>query len=186
VTPFEHLAVLISIVLGLGIAHLLGSLHRLVQARGRVRLYWLPLLWTALLFVTQVEWWWAIYALRRETEWNFFYFLFVLLSPVSLFLAAAFVLPDIEPGRSYDLRTYYYANRRWLFAIVALGPVLDAVRRGLQAGSWTDVGATTNAASAVLVGSLAVSARPRWHAAVTLVVAALFGYFIVAAALELR
>ena len=40
-TPFEHLAVLISIVLGLGLTQLLLSAHRLVQARGRVRFYWL-------------------------------------------------------------------------------------------------------------------------------------------------
>jgi len=33
-----------------------------------------------------------------------FYFLFVLLSPVSLYLAAAFALPEIEPGEQYDLR----------------------------------------------------------------------------------
>jgi hypothetical protein len=34
-TPFEHLSVLISIILGLGIAHLLASVHKLVQARAR-------------------------------------------------------------------------------------------------------------------------------------------------------
>jgi hypothetical protein len=33
VTPFEHIAVLISIVLGLGLTHLLASVHRLALAR---------------------------------------------------------------------------------------------------------------------------------------------------------
>jgi hypothetical protein len=186
VTPFEHLAVLISIVLGLGLTQLLASVHRLAQARGRVRLYWLPLVWVVLIFVTQVEWWWASFALRTETVWNFFYFLFVLMSPVSLYLAAAFALPDIEPGQRYDLREFYYENRTWFFSIVAVGPVLDAIRRGLQAGSWTDFGAWSNAVSAVLVASLAVSRRPWYHTTVTLAVSALFAYFIVAAALELR
>lgn len=187
-TPFEHLAVLISIVLGLGIAHLLTSVHRLVQARARVRPYWLPLLWALLLFVTQIEWWWAIFALRTETVWNFFYFLFVLLSPVSLYLAAAFVLPEIEPGgtATIDLRTYYYENRRWFFAIVAAGPVLDAGRRAVQAGTWRDVGVVSNLVSAVLLCWLATTARPRVHATVTTIVTVLFAYFLVSAALELR
>ena len=44
-TPFEHLAVLISLVLGLAIAQLLTTAHRLVLARERVRFYWLPLTW---------------------------------------------------------------------------------------------------------------------------------------------
>ncbi|CAA9346613.1 MAG: hypothetical protein AVDCRST_MAG68-3952 [uncultured Gemmatimonadetes bacterium] len=184
-TPFEHLSVLISIVLGLGLTHLLASLHRLIQARGRVRLYWLPLLWTALIFVSLIEWWWAAFGLRQETVWNFFYFLFILLSPVSLYLAAAFVLPDVETGESYDLREYYYDSRFWFFLFLSLSPALDAVRRGVQAGSVTDFGAASNAVAAVLVGSLALTRNERYHMGVTLFVGALFLYFIVSSAIQL-
>ena len=185
-TPFEHLAVLISIVLGLGLTHLLASVHRVIQARRRVRFYWLPLVWVVLLFVSQIEWWWASFALRTETKWNFFYFLFVLLSPVSLYLAAAFALPDVEPEREYDLREYYYENRGWFFAILAASPALDAVRRAVQAGSWTDFGAVSNAVSVLFLAWLGVSRRPWHHAAVTLFVGGLFLFFIVSAAIQLR
>ena len=113
-TPFEHLSVLISIVLGLGMAHLLWSLHRVVEAREHVRLYWLSVAWAALIFIAQAEWWWSSYALQKEViNWTFFYFLFVLASPVTLYLASAFAFPEIEKGVSYDLRTYYYESRRW-------------------------------------------------------------------------
>ena len=37
---FQYLAVLLSIVLGLGVTQLLTGVGRLVQARGRVRPYW--------------------------------------------------------------------------------------------------------------------------------------------------
>lgn len=185
-TPFEHLSVLISIVLGMGIAHLLWSVQRLVQARQRVRLYWLPLLWTALVFTIQVEWWWASFDFRQHMRWNFFYFLFVLLSPVTLYLAAAFVLPDIEGERSYDLRDYYYRTRGWLFSVLALGTALDAARRGFQAGSFADFGAWSNGISALLVGSLGISRRAWYHALISLLLAAVFLDFIVTAAFELR
>jgi hypothetical protein len=185
VTPFEHLSVLISIVIGLGITHLLMSAHRLVQARERVRPYWLSLLWAGLIFISQVEWWWASFSFRQQMEWNFFYFLFVLVSPVALYLAAAFVLPEVEPGQTYDLREYYYRTRGWFFSILALSPALDAVRRGIQAGSPTDLGAWSNAIAAVLVGSLALTRRESYHALLTLVVAGLFLFFIVSAALQL-
>jgi hypothetical protein len=185
-TPFEHLAVLISIILGVAIAHLLTSVHRLVLARERVRFYWLPVTWAVILFTAQVEWWWAIFGMRQQTTWNFFYFLFVLLSPVSLYLATASVLPEVEPGGRYDLREYYYGNRGWLFAMVATGPVLDAMRRALEAGSWADFGAVSNLVSAVLVGTLAIGRRPAHHAVITLCVAGLFLFFIASAALELR
>lgn len=186
VSPFEHVSVPVSIILGLGITQLLMSLHRLVQARERVKPYWLPLLWAAVMFVAQVEWWWSSYAMREETIWNFFYFLFVLLSPVTLYLAAAFVLPEIEKGERYDLKEYDYASRGWFFAFVAAGPVLDAIRRGIQAGSYTDFGAVSNAISAVMLGSPAVSRNERYHAAVTIAVTLLFLSFIVSAALQLR
>ena len=185
-TPFEHVAVLISIVLGLGLTHLLTSVQRLVQQRRHVRLYWLPLAWSALLFVGIIEWWWAFFALRQHGVWNFFYFLFVLLSPVTQYLSASLVLPEVEEGSTYDLRAYYYDNNRWLFAMIAAGPAIDAIRRALQAGSWTDFGAVSNAISCVLLGSLAVSRRPWHHAAVTAIVGSLFLYFIVSSALQLR
>jgi hypothetical protein len=186
VTPFEHISVLVSIVLGLGLTQLLIGVHRLVQGRERIRTYWLSLLWVALIFVSQVEWWWASYALRDLTVWNFFYFLFVLLSPVSLFLASAFVLPEIESEKHYDLREYYYRNRSWFFAFVATGPALDAIRRGLQAGTFADFGSLSNAVTAILLVSLAISRNARWHATVTLFAGGLFLFFIVSSALQLR
>jgi hypothetical protein len=185
VTPFEHLSVLISIVIGLGITHLLMSAHKLVQARERVRPYWLSLLWAVLIFISQVEWWWASFSYREVVEWNFFYFLFILASPVALFLAAAFVLPEVEHDQSYDLEEYYFSTRGWFFSILAVSPALDAVRRGIQAGSYTDFGAVSNAVSAVLLVSLAISREAWYHALLTIAVAGLFLFFIVSAALQL-
>jgi hypothetical protein len=186
VTTYEHVAVLPSIIVGLGIAQLLTSVHRVAEARARVRHYWLPLVWVVVLFVSQVEWWWAFYGMRNEPRWNFFYVLFVLLSPVTLFLASAFVLPEVERGERYDLREHYYANRGWFFALLAASPLLDGVRRAMHAGAVTDFGAASNLVSAALVGSLMFTTRPRWHGFVTVLVSALFGWFIVSAALELR
>ena len=169
----------------MGIAHLLISVQRLVQARERVTAYWLPILWTILIFITLIEWWWAAFAFRDRSEWNFFYFLFVLMSPITLYLAAAFVLPWAEEGRSYNLREYYYSNNQFFFFLVAIGPVLDAIRRAGQAGSWADFGAISNLVSGLLVGSLAFSDKVWHHVLVTLIVTGLFGMFIVTEAIKL-
>ncbi|MGH7467840.1 MAG: hypothetical protein ACRENP_07600 [Longimicrobiales bacterium] len=183
-TPFEYLSVLISIVLGLGLTQLLANVHKLVQARARVQLYWLSILWAILIFIAQVEWWWANFSLRGP-ESNFFYFLFVLLSPVALYLISASVLPSIEPGVSYDLRVHYYGTRRWFFGVLALQLIFDAVRRGMQAGSFTDFGALSNALSAVVLGVLAITEKQWYHVTITLAVTALFLFFVASQALEL-
>lgn len=72
--PFEHLSVLISIILGLGIVRLLVSSQRLVQAADRVKIYWLPIFWAVLIFVGLIEWWWASFEFRTQFNWNLFSF----------------------------------------------------------------------------------------------------------------
>jgi len=184
-SPFEHLAVLISIVIGLGITQLLMDAHKLVQTRQQVKPYWLTIMWTVILFVAMVEWWWASFEYRHITRWNFFFFLFMLLSPVTLYLAAAFLLPETGEGDVIDMEAYYYKTRGYFFGLLALSTMLDAVRRGVMAGSALELGAWSNGISALLVGSLAVSERRAYHTAVTLGVGALFTFFIVSAALQL-
>ena len=184
-TPFEHLSVLISIILGLGIAQLLWTFHQLVQARSRVRFYWLPLTWSALIFVAIVEWWWVSFGMRTQSEWNFFYFLFVLLRPVTAYLSAAFVLPTPEPATPIDLRRYYFDNRRWLFALLAAGNLLDGLRRVLEGTPFAEVAVWSNFVSCLLLVSLALSRSVRYHTVLTLLTAGLFALFILRAALEL-
>ena len=55
-TSFEYLSVLISIILGLGLTHLLSAVRDLIQQRAQVRWHWLPVLWAGLIFVAQIQW----------------------------------------------------------------------------------------------------------------------------------
>ena len=143
-TPFEHLSVLISIILGLGIAHLLSNVHELVQARRRVRVHWLPVIWTVLVFIGLVQWWWASFGLRTHLQWNFFYFLFILARPVIAYLSAAFVLPRPHPGEPCDLEAHYFEMRHWLFLMLASANVLDGIRRMVTGEALQDLSVWSN------------------------------------------
>ena len=48
---YEHVLVVMSIVLGLAVTQLLKGAAQLYRARGRVRTYWLHWAWTTLLVV---------------------------------------------------------------------------------------------------------------------------------------
>jgi hypothetical protein len=185
VTPFEHLSVLISIILGLGITHLLANVNALAQARGRVRLHWLPVVWSVLVFVGLVQWWWGSFDMHTAGDWNFFFFLFVLLRPVVAYLSAAFVLPQVEPGVTYDLREYYFRNRYWLFLLLAGGNVLDGLRRMMTGQQLEEIAVWSNFVSSLIVASLAFVTSERYHAVVTGLTVALYGTFIMSSALEL-
>lgn len=181
-TPFEYLSVLISIVLGLGLAELLSSARSLVRDRDRVRFHWLPLAWSVLVFVVLVQWWWAAFGFRDRMEWNFFAFLLILLVPVLLYLVAALALPNGDDGGREDLRGYYFEHHRPFFGTLAAATLLEA-GRALLANDLRAAG--LNLAGTALVGSLAVVRNPRYHAAATVASALLLAGFIVAETLRI-
>jgi hypothetical protein len=124
--PFAYLSVLTSIVLALGITRLMTGLGSLLQSRGRVKLYWVHLLWALNVFLFLVLNWWILYRWHTQTTWTFFLFLFVLLSPIISFLLTMLLFPDpLVDGT--DLKHHFYENHRWFFVLAALLPPIDAV-----------------------------------------------------------
>ena len=181
-TPFEYLAVLISIVLGFGITELLAGVQRLVHHRDEVVLHWLPLTWSGIVFVALVQWWWAAFGFRDRMEWNFFSFLLILLVPVLYYLAAALVLPLGARAERFDLRAHYFAVHRLFFGTVATATMLEALRAAVV----RDAQATLlNLVATALLAALAIVRNPRAHAAGTLLAAALLAAFIVAETLRI-
>jgi len=129
---FSYLSVPISIILGLAITELLLRTGRLIQCRDRVTLFWPPLLWTALLLLTAIQSWWALFGLRKFESWTFPAFLVVLLHPIAIVLMAALVLPDREEFShgQVDLRVHYFRQARWFFLVLIL-TILASLARPL-------------------------------------------------------
>jgi hypothetical protein len=130
---FSYLSVLNSIVLGLGVASLLTGFAAMVRARDRLAMYWPLPMQMALVFLIQVQLWWALFALRERTHWSFPAFLVVLMQPVLAYLAAAFLVPDIRDGMALDLRQAYFREARWFFAAILL-LVIDSLAKSLVLG----------------------------------------------------
>src|SRR5215204_2361109 len=95
---FGYVSVILSVVIGLGLSHLLSGAVELFKARRNVHFYWVHLLWVALTFVGHIFLWWTMWNLRLIRGWNFFSFLLVLLGPVLLYVGAAFLIPKVEKG----------------------------------------------------------------------------------------
>ena len=116
---FSYLSVLISIVLGLGIANLLSAVATLVRCRSRLRMYWPLPVWITTLFLIYVQSWWAMFGLREVAAWSFAAFLIVLLQPVALFLMTAVISPRVPDTGVTDLRSQYFSESRWFFGTLA-------------------------------------------------------------------
>ena len=183
---FGYVSVIISVVIGLGLSHLLTGAAELVKARRRVKFYWVHLLWVALTFVGHIFLWWTMWNLRLVHAWNFFSFLLLLLAPVMLYVSAAFLVPEIDSGTSIDLRDYFYENHSAYFSINAAFTAL------LAAQNWILTGHASPPRVIVIFGVwfvlLCLSAiiqNPRYHAAVGVLFVLLFLMFIVLFGLRL-
>ena len=127
---FSYLSVLISIVVGLALASLLTGFAAMVRARARVNFYWPLAAQMVLLFLLQVQLWWALFSLREVSHWSFPGFLVVLLQAVLVYLATAILVPDIRDGERIDLKACYFREARWFFAVL-LVYVFDSLGKSL-------------------------------------------------------
>jgi hypothetical protein len=121
---FNYVMVLASVIIGLGIAHLLQGVGGIVQHPRREKTYWVHLLWVAAIFLRALFWWWFEFRLSAIAEWTFTLYLFVLAYAFLIYLWCALLFPrDLE---GYDgFEDYFYSRRGWFFGLLLLGQVVD-------------------------------------------------------------
>jgi hypothetical protein len=121
---FEYLGVLISVVMGLGITHLLTGISKVVQYRDTTRAYWVHVMWTVNVLLYIVVIWWGMFWWSSLPEWNFFQFLFVTLYAILLFLIAAMLYPWDFP-HDFEFETYFFNIRGWFFGLQVVAWLID-------------------------------------------------------------
>jgi arsenate reductase len=111
---FNYVMVLASIIIGLGMTHLLYGIAQFAQHPDREKPYWVHLVWVAGAFFQAIFWWWWEFRLSANTNWTFGLYLFVLLYAFIIYLRCALLFPpDLEGYEGY--RGYFYSRRGWLF-----------------------------------------------------------------------
>lgn len=159
-----------SILIGLAIADLSMSLHRLLRARHRVGWDWLPLAAASLVMLLILEFWWIFYGLGTSPVFmQYGAFLLLGASLVSMFLLASAALPDEVPAVGLELGVYYRDNARYLWTLFALFVLLTiAVEAVAQPdgplSALLAVRTLFNLMLVALLGSLALVRRRAYHA----------------------
>ncbi len=115
---FRWIAIVVATILGLGVARLLNSAVTLFRARHRPGLDWLPMVWAAMIFGQQMDFWWALQGFTAVTVWSIGGFLLLVGLVLTLFVAAALILPaELAEGES--LETYFEQDGRWALIVLA-------------------------------------------------------------------
>ena len=119
---FEFVSVIIAVVLALCAGQLLLGVSALIKARLRVSAFLPHTIWIGLLFLLVLQHWWAQWDFRG-VDWTYPTFLYVVLGPTLLFLAASLLIPETSGEAPIDLRLHFMGVRR-LFMLVMLAFVL--------------------------------------------------------------
>ena len=123
---FEYLSVLVSIIVGLGITHLLTGVGRFLGGPEAPRVFKVHVAWTVNLVLYQAFFWWFTFKWADEATWTFGTFLFVLGYAILLYLLTVILYPvEVEPG--FDFRAHFHRRRRWFFRLLAFVGLIDVV-----------------------------------------------------------
>jgi hypothetical protein len=121
---FEYISVLTSIIVGLGMAHLLRGLAQLVQHPDRHEVYWVHLLWVGFMFLYIIFFWWWEFALAGKEIWHFRDYVFIVVYAVILYLMCAMLFPnDLDGYNGYA--DYFLSRRAWFFGLFAMTTIMD-------------------------------------------------------------
>ena len=117
---FEYATGVFAVLIGLAIADIATSFHRLLRSQSRV--VWDPLALGAALYALcmAIYMWFDLWDVRNfAATRDFLFYLFLFAQLFVLFLVAASSLPD-EAGDSINLRDFYAANRHNFWLLVVL------------------------------------------------------------------
>ncbi len=131
---FEFLSVLFAIIIGIGFAHLLLSIGRILGEAKSLNLGSVQVIWTVNVLLVLVTYWWWLVNLRTIEEWVFLELL-VLLFHASLWVLLAATLFPVTSPSGYDLKAHFETKRTSFFGILvlaAVGEPLTAVIVGAQ------------------------------------------------------
>ena len=121
---FEYVAILTSIIVGLSIAHLLQGVARLIQHPGRVKIYWVHLLWVYYMFFAVIFWWWWEFGYSDVETWTFQLYVFVIFYAVLNYMLCTLLFPS-ELGDYSGFEEYFLSRRRWFFGLTAAVYLVD-------------------------------------------------------------
>lgn len=134
-SEFEFVSVLISMVVGLGIAQLLSGIGQAVHERKTAPLDEVHMVWTAAAFLNLVLNWWVLFSWSIHEVWSFTLFLALILWAVAMYLLVVFLYPARKPANE-AWTAVFASNRQWFLGAFAAFGVADIFLTALRGALW--------------------------------------------------
>jgi len=163
---FEFYTVLLSFVVSLGVASLLGSIVRLFQEADRVRFSLPHALWAVAIFNLQITFWLKSWTYRDQFDLRVSTALPPLVLAIIAFFACGLVTPHIPEDGTVDLQEFHARQGRKYQLTAALFMFAAIAQAALMDGFFTTAGMVTDSVVQFALAALAIAAalasRSRW------------------------
>lgn len=117
---FRWISVVLSMILGLGVARVLNASALAFRLRHTVPLDGIPLAWAGCVFLWQLQFWWGILELQAMvTQLTLGTFLALVLFPLMLYTAAALILPMDRRFAEEPMADLFQRDGRWALVVLA-------------------------------------------------------------------
>ena len=110
---FEFIMVLVSIIIGLGIAELLKTVSKII--RGNLEGGLLHILWSVNMLNMLIQCFWAYWVYEDRVDWTYNELILILLGPIIMYIIASLLY---LPNNQYNQFDEYFINHRLPFLIL--------------------------------------------------------------------
>ncbi len=172
VTEFEYFSAMIAVILALGVTHILAQVSALAEQRAK--LYWVHVVWVSVTLLAHFSAWWNIWGFRESLEFSFLIFLYLLVGPTALFLAARAILPRVGAVGPVDLESHYYGVHGVFFTLMAVFVAWPSLMGSFVSGSVSMRGLVEHGLFMAPLICCAFSPNRRLHGMAAVLVAGIF------------
>ncbi|QFU75252.1 hypothetical protein EY643_06075 [Halioglobus maricola] len=161
-SDFEFLSVLVSIVIGLGLTHLLASFGSAFYSKTLNRMDAAHIAWTVTIFFILVLNWWVFLLWREFDNWNFATFFLVVIWTTAMYMLTIILYPPNLPDDA-NYRDVFEQNRSWFLISFVVMCLLDMLISGLRDGRLPDTFYLVFVGHYALVALVGVFVCKRWY-----------------------
>jgi len=111
---FEFIMLMLTIIIGLGLAELLTNVARQIKAGKVSKPYWVQSIVVATILIALLQQWWESWGLQQVDNWSFPIVLMLMLPSIGLFIISHLLFPEKIEGA--DLKEHYFAimKKTWI------------------------------------------------------------------------
>lgn len=159
---FEFLMILLSLIVGLGLAEILAGIARFLKRSGQHEFPWIHGTATLAIFVALLQTFWESWGLRTIELWSFPAMLLMLGSPIFLYLMAYILFPEQDDHTPLD--QYYFERARLLWPLGGLTVIVGTLFRPIAFGDslWV-VDHASGIPILIVCAILTVARKPMVH-----------------------